>query len=48
MRGLIKKGIDFYLDSKTFTSYWQLLVIESDDWGSLRTKTKQHLNISMS
>jgi hypothetical protein len=40
MRGLIKKGIDVYLNYKSFTTNRQLLVIESDDWGSLRTKDK--------
>ena len=43
MRGLIKKGIDIYLNHKSFTSNRQLLIIESDDWGSLRTKNKQIL-----
>jgi len=44
MRGLIKKGIDIYLNHKSFTSNRQLLIIESDDWGSLRTKNKQILD----
>jgi len=41
---LIKKGIDIHLNYKSFSSNRQLLLIESDDWGSLRTKNKQTLN----
>jgi len=41
MRGLIKKGIDWYLDLKSFKTEHPVVVIESDDWGSLRTKDKQ-------
>ena len=44
MRGLIKKGADVYFNYKTFTSKRLLLVIESDDWGSLRTKNKETLS----
>jgi len=44
MRGLIKKGVDMYLNHKSFTPNRQLLIIESDDWGSLRTKNKQTLD----
>jgi hypothetical protein len=40
MRGLIKKGIDAYLDLKSFKTNRCLVIIESDDWGSLRTKNK--------
>jgi hypothetical protein len=41
MRQLIKKGIVTYLNYKSFTTNRQLLIIESDDWGSLRTRDKQ-------
>lgn len=47
MRGLIKKGIDAYLDFKSFKTSHPVVVIESDDWGSLRTKnteTREKLN----
>ena len=44
MRGWIKKGIDAYLDFKSFKTDRQLVIIESDDWGSLRTKNKEILN----
>jgi len=40
MRGWIKKGIDAYLDYKSFKTKRHLVIIESDDWGSLRTKNK--------
>jgi hypothetical protein len=43
MHHLVRKGIDTYLDYKSFSSNRQLLIIESDDWGSLRTKNKQVL-----
>ena len=39
----IKKGIDIHLNYKSFSSNRQLLIIESDDWGSLRTKNKKTL-----
>lgn len=48
MHHLVRKGIDTYLDYKSFSSNRQLLIIESDDWGSLRTKNKtilKHLNV---
>ena len=38
MRGWIKKGIDAYLDFRSYKTDRQLVLIESDDWGSLRTK----------
>jgi hypothetical protein len=41
MREWIKKGIDAYLDLKSFKTEHPIVVIESDDWGSLRTKDKQ-------
>jgi len=41
MRGWIKKGLDAYLDYKSFKTTHPIVVIESDDWGSLRTKDKQ-------
>jgi hypothetical protein len=41
MRGWVKKGIDAYLDFKTFKTKNPLVIIESDDWGSLRTKDRQ-------
>jgi len=44
MHGLIKKGIDTYLNYKSFKTDRQLVIIESDDWGSLRTKNKKTLN----
>lgn len=47
MRGLVKKGIDAYLDFKSFKTKYPIVVIESDDWGSLRTKdiaTRDQLN----
>lgn len=47
MRDLIKKGIDAYLDFKSFKTKRLIVVIESDDWGSLRTKdiaTRYQLN----
>ena len=44
MHHLVRKGIDTYLDYKSFSSKRHLLVIESDDWGSLRTKNKQTLD----
>ena len=44
MHYLVRKGIDTYLDYKSFFSNRQLLIIESDDWGSLRTKNKQILD----
>lgn len=40
MRGWVKQTIDKYLDLKSFKTERQLLVIESDDWGSLRTRDK--------
>lgn len=40
MRGWIKKGINLYLDFKSFKTSHPVVVIESDDWGSLRTKDK--------
>ena len=43
MHYLVRKGIDTYLDYKSFSSNRQLLIIESDDWGSLRTKNKKVL-----
>lgn len=47
MRGWVKKGINAYLDYKSFSTHKRFVVIESDDWGSLRTKDKaarQRLN----
>jgi hypothetical protein len=44
MREWIKNGIDAYLNYKSFSSNRQFLIIESDDWGSLRTKNKQTLD----
>lgn len=44
MLGFAKKGVDAYLSFKSFSSNRQLLIIESDDWGSLRTKNKQTLD----
>ncbi len=44
MLEFVKKGVDAYLSIKSFSSNRQLLVIESDDWGSLRTKNKQTLD----
>ena len=41
MHGLIKKSIDVYLNYKSFKTNRQLVIIESDDWGSLRTKDKK-------
>jgi hypothetical protein len=41
MHGLIKKGIDAYLNYRSFKTNRQLVIIESDDWGSLRTKDKK-------
>jgi glycosyltransferase involved in cell wall biosynthesis len=41
MHGLIKKGIDVYHNYKSFKTEHQLVIIESDDWGSLRTKDKK-------
>ena len=41
MHGWIKKGIDAYLNYKSFKTNRQLVIIESDDWGSLRTKDKK-------
>lgn len=40
MRGWVKNAIDGYLDYKSFKTQRQIIVIESDDWGSLRTKNK--------
>lgn len=40
MRGLVKKGIDTYLNYKSFKTKTPVMIIESDDWGSLRTKNK--------
>lgn len=44
MLKFVKKGVDAYLNIKSFSSNRQLLIIESDDWGSLRTKNKQTLD----
>jgi roadblock/LC7 domain-containing protein len=47
MRTWIKKGVDAYLNLKSFKTKKRYLIIESDDWGSLRTKdnnTKEKLN----
>jgi len=47
MRGWIKQGVDAYLNLKSFKTKRKFVVLESDDWGSLRTKdkfTRQHLN----
>jgi hypothetical protein len=41
MRGWIKKGIDTYLDFRSFKTEYPIVIIESDDWGSLRTKDKR-------
>jgi hypothetical protein len=41
MHGWIKKGTDTYLNYKSFKTNRQLVIIESDDWGSLRTKDKK-------
>jgi hypothetical protein len=38
------KGIDAYLNFQCLKTNRQLLIIESDDWGSLRTKNKQTLD----
>jgi hypothetical protein len=43
MRGWIKKGIDAYLNYKSFKTNRRLVIIESDDWGSLRTKDRPTL-----
>jgi len=44
MHGWIKKGIDTYLNYRSFKTNRQLVIIESDDWGSLRTKNKKTLD----
>jgi hypothetical protein len=47
MHNLIKKTVDKYLDWKSYRSQHPIVVIESDDWGSLRTKdlkTRDKLN----
>ena len=44
MLKFVKKGVDAYLSFKSFSSNRQLLIIESDDWVSLRTKNKQTLD----
>lgn len=47
MRGWIKKGVDAYLNYNSFKTNRKFVIIESDDWGSLRTKdksTRQRLN----
>jgi hypothetical protein len=38
MHSLVKKTVDKYLDWKSFKTKHPIVVIESDDWGSLRTK----------
>ena len=43
MLEFVKKGINAYLNKKSFYSDRQFLIIESDDWGSLRTKNRQTL-----
>ena len=43
MHGWIKKGIDVYLNYKSFKTNRRLVIIESDDWGSLRTKDRSTL-----
>lgn len=40
MRGWIKQAVNTYLEAKSFTTNRKLIIIESDDWGSLRTKDK--------
>lgn len=40
MHEWVKGAIDAYLNIKTFKTKRKLVVIESDDWGSLRTKNK--------
>jgi len=42
MKELFKKTIDKYLDFKSFKSTHPIVVIESDDWGSLRTKNLRY------
>lgn len=41
MRTWIKKGVDTYLNLKSFKADKPYLIIESDDWGSLRTKNNK-------
>ena len=40
MRGWFKKGVDAYLNLKSFKTDKPYVIIESDDWGSLRTRDK--------
>ena len=42
MHGWIKKGIDAYLNYKSFKTNRQLVIIESDDWGGYVPKIAQH------
>ena len=41
MKTLAKNLVDKYLDWKSFKTENPVLIIESDDWGSLRTKDRQ-------
>ena len=42
MHGWIKKGIDVYLNYKSFKTNRRLVIIESDDWGGYVPKIAQH------
>jgi hypothetical protein len=47
IKTILKKGINTYLNHKSFKTKRQLIVIESDDWGSIRTQdinTLKNLN----
>jgi hypothetical protein len=44
MQKWIKKGINSYLEYKSFKTEQRLVIIESDDWGSLRTQDKPTRN----
>jgi len=43
MKKILTKAYNSYFDFKSITTHRKLLVIESDDWGSLRTKDTQVL-----
>jgi len=40
MRGWVNKVVKAYLNKKSFKTNQKIIVIESDDWGSLRTRDK--------
>lgn len=45
---LLRKGLGLYLDYKSFKAKGKIIVIESDDWGSIRTNdkaTRDRLNL---